>query len=273
MELSYILADPSGNTTAFVLTPVLREDYGPVARRVMAALDAEQVAFVHEGCMDMMGGEFCGNASRSFALWQALHDDTGLALTPFTGTLRQQVTVSGAPLPLNVSLRGDGSSLWAAISMPLPLRVLPLTDPTLGQVTLVEYPGISHLMLENREPQEPDLAAARALLSRLEAVSGCFGLLYVSGNHLRPLVYVRDTDTLIWEASCASGTCAVAAARALAQKESLSLELFQPGGSLTAKAELQQGQLTALTLDGPVTFPKSGVLSLPPQGEGGAAQP
>ena len=273
MDLRYILADPSGNTTAFVLTPVARERYGPVARQVMAALDAEQVAFVHDGRMDMMGGEFCGNASRSFALWQALHTEDGLSLRPFTGQQTVTVRVSGAPHPLEVTLRGDGQTLRAAVSMPLPLRVLPLTDPSLGPVTLVEYPGISHLVLEGRAPDDGDLAAARALLTALDADSGCFGLLYTDSTHMRPLVYVRDTDTLIWEASCASGTCAVAAARALAQKTDLQLELFQPGGSLTAKAHLQNGQLTALTLGGPVTFPKSGILSLPPQGEGGTAQP
>ena len=263
MDLRYILADPSGNTTAFVLTPVARERYGPVARQVMAALDAEQVAFVHDGRMDMMGGEFCGNASRSFALWQALHTEDGLSLRPFTGQQTVTVRVSGAPHPLEVTLRGDGQTLRAAVSMPLPLRVLPLTDPSLGPVTLVEYPGISHLVLEGRAPDDGDLAAARALLTALDADSGCFGLLYTDSANMRPLVYVRDTDTLIWEASCASGTCAVAAARALAQKTDLQLELFQPGGSLTAKAHLQNGQLTALTLDGPVTFPKSGILHLP----------
>ena len=273
MELSYILADPSGNTTAFVLTPVARGSYGPVARQVMAALNAEQVAFIHDGRMDMMGGEFCGNASRSFALWQALHREDGLSLRPFTGEEQVSVRVSGAPRPLDVVIRGREDALYAAIKMPLPLRVLPLTDPALGPVTLVEYPGISHLVLESRTPDDGDLAAARALLTALNADSGCFGLLYANGSSLRPLVYVRDTDSLIWEASCASGTCAVAAARALAQKNTLQLELFQPGGSLTAKAQLQNGQLTALTLDGPVTFPKSGRLSLPPQGEGGTAQP
>ena len=72
MDLCYILADPSGNTTAFVLSPVPPHQYGPVARAVMERLKAEQVAFLHDGRMDMMGGEFCGNASRSFALWQAL---------------------------------------------------------------------------------------------------------------------------------------------------------------------------------------------------------
>ena len=262
MDLSYILADPSGNTTAFVLSPVSPGQYGPVARSVMALLDAEQVAFVHHGRMDMMGGEFCGNASRSFALWQALHTGDGRCLSPFSGEKTETVTVSGAPHSLTVTLRGEEDRLYAAIEMPLPRRVLPLEQSPLGPCTLVEYPGISHILLEDRDPLDTDLSNANALLSGLSAESGCFGLLYRSGDRMRPLVYVRDTDTCVWESSCASGTCAVAAALALRQDKTLSLELFQPGGSLMAKATVERGRLVSLTLDGPVTFPKSGILSL-----------
>ena len=262
MELSYILADPSGNTTAFVLSPVASDDYGPVARTVMDRLNAEQVAFVHDDRMDMMGGEFCGNASRSFALWQALHRPNGLSLSPLQGQLQQTVTVSGAPHPLTVTLWGNGSSLHASIAMPLPNRILPLEEPFLGPCTLIEYPGISHVLLENRTPLDDDPAAVRELLESLGAEDGCFGLLYLEDNILRPRVLVRDTCTDVWESSCASGTCAVAAALALRQNTSLTLELFQPGGSLTACATVEGGNLTALTLDGPVTFPKSGTITL-----------
>ena len=264
MELSYILADPSGNTTVFVLSPVSSADYGPVARKVMEQLNAEQVAFVHHDRMDMMGGEFCGNASRSFALWQALHLPDGRSLKPLQGALAQTVCVSGAPHPLKVTLRGDGSDVYhASIAMPLPLRMLPLEDPFLGACTLVEYPGISHLVLEHRTPHEDDPAAAQRLLAGLKAQDSCFGLLYLEGNSLRPRVLVRDTGTDVWESSCASGTCAVAAALSLRQNASLTLELSQPGGSLSACATVSDGKLTALTLDGPVTFPKAGLLNLP----------
>ena len=81
-------------------------------------------------------------------------------------------------------------------------------------------------------------------------------------NALRPRVLVRDTCTDVWESSCASGTCAVAAALSLQQNAPLELELFQPGGNLTASAIVEDGKLVALTLDGPVTFPKSGILTL-----------
>ena len=264
MDLSYILADPSGNTTAFVLSPVDPARYGPVARAVMQALDAEQVAFVHHGRMDMMGGEFCGNASRCFALWQALHRPDGLSLLPLEAPREETVTVSGAPRPLSVLLAPGGTpgAYRACIRMPLPLRILPLEESPLGPCTLVEYPGISHLVLEDCPPAEDHISLASALLARLRAESGCFGLLYLEGAAMRPLVHVRDTGTLVWESSCASGTCAAAAALALRQNSPLTLELFQPGGSLTAKADVKNGVLTALSLDGPVTFPRSGVLAL-----------
>ena len=263
MELSYILADPSGNTTVFVLSPVPAAQYGPVARAVMDRLDAEQVAFVHDGRMDMMGGEFCGNASRSFALWQALQQDNGRTVRPLSGECRQQVTVSGAPAPLTVALSGEGGDVYhARIHMPLPLRVMALEEPFLGPCTLVEYPGISHLVLEERVPHGEDPEIAQELLDSLDAQSCCFGLLYVEDGMMRPRVIVREAGTDVWESSCASGTCAVAAALALRQGEDIMLELEQPGGLLTAFATVRQGVLTDLQLDGPVTFPKSGVLTL-----------
>ena len=222
MELSYILADPSGNTTAFVLSPVAAEQYGPVARAVMEQLDAEQVAFLHHGRMDMMGGEFCGNASRSFALWQALHTEDGRALHPLAASRQEQVTVSGAPAPLTVALTGDGNDVYhARIHMPLPLRVMGLEDPFLGRCTMVEYHGISHLVLEGRMPHEEDPRLALELLDSLNAQSGCFGLLYVEGDMMRPRVIVRDAGTDVWESSGASGTCAVAAARCPARRSKL----------------------------------------------------
>ena len=214
--------------------------------------------------MDMMGGEFCGNASRCFALWQALHRPDGLSLLPLEAPREETVAVSGAPRPLSVLLAPGGvpGAYRACIRMPLPRRVLPLEESPLGPCTLVEYPGISHLVLEDRPPAEDHISLASALLARLRAESGCFGLLYLEGAAMRPLVHVRDTGTLVWESSCASGTCAAAAALALRQNSPLTLELFQPGGSLTAKADVKNGVLTALSLDGPVTFPRSGVLAL-----------
>ena len=74
MRIKVRVADPAGNITIFVTTPVAREKYPSISRQILARkeLKGEQVGFIERKDqggfrMEMMGGEFCGNASRSFA--------------------------------------------------------------------------------------------------------------------------------------------------------------------------------------------------------------
>ncbi|MBQ8670873.1 MAG: hypothetical protein IJ508_06510, partial [Oscillospiraceae bacterium] len=72
MEVELIPVDPAQNYTLFVTSPVEAALRPRVAAALMKRQDppAEQVAFVTAFSplprMEMMGGEFCGNASRSF---------------------------------------------------------------------------------------------------------------------------------------------------------------------------------------------------------------
>ena len=75
MRIKVRVADPAGNITIFVTTPVEREKYPFIARQLLAREDlkGEQVGFIERKArggfrMEMMGGEFCGNASRSFGV-------------------------------------------------------------------------------------------------------------------------------------------------------------------------------------------------------------
>ena len=78
MRIRYIPADPAGNLTALTLTQVRPEERAAVAAQMMARCPEgfEQVGFIGEHAakavlprLDMMGGEFCGNAARAFACW------------------------------------------------------------------------------------------------------------------------------------------------------------------------------------------------------------
>ena len=78
MELNILRADPAGNITIFVLDQVEKAHRAAIAEKIMAipALKAEQVGYVcpaeedADGHMEMMGGEFCGNALR--CAWLAI---------------------------------------------------------------------------------------------------------------------------------------------------------------------------------------------------------
>ena len=80
MRIRYIPADPAGNLTGLVLTHVSQEMRPALAARLMAVCPEgfEQIAFIDEDSltgplprMEMMGGEFCGNASRAFGWYAA----------------------------------------------------------------------------------------------------------------------------------------------------------------------------------------------------------
>ena len=115
MEVELIPADPAHNYTVFVTTPVAPALRAGVAAALMKRQDppAEQVAFITAfeplPCMEMMGGEFCGNASRSFGMVAAARQ--GLEQGSVT------VNVSGCSHPLTVQVDRKAGS--ARVQMPL----------------------------------------------------------------------------------------------------------------------------------------------------------
>ena len=74
MKLEVIRANPAGNITLFVKTPVEKAERAPLAEKLLGIEEfaAEQVGYYcdagegFDGHMEMAGGEFCGNASRAY---------------------------------------------------------------------------------------------------------------------------------------------------------------------------------------------------------------
>ena len=82
MNLRIRVADPAGNITIFVLDRVQRKDYAEISAQLLKKEEfhAEQVGFIEEKedgtwRMQMMGGEFCGNASRSFGYLKSMMEE------------------------------------------------------------------------------------------------------------------------------------------------------------------------------------------------------
>ena len=74
MKINYCYVNPGGNPTVLVLTKVLLQSQAHVAKRIMLLLPKtlEQVGFIEPAKdpaarfrLQMMGGEFCGNAARA----------------------------------------------------------------------------------------------------------------------------------------------------------------------------------------------------------------
>jgi diaminopimelate epimerase len=247
------MADPAGNRTAFITDPVPARLHAALGAAIVAdeELDAEQAGFItmpgpgHPGHLQMSGGEFCGNASRSFGYligreWQMQAGETVI------------ITVSGAGEPLQVTLEEEG----AEACMPLPEKTGHIPIPGAGTFPFVEFSGITHLILEDRET-DPGLADRIIDHLRKYTAWQAIGVMFLQGESLRPYVWVRELETRVWERSCGSGTlaCSVWKSR-LEQDGMFRLELTEPGGRLYASVIRREGRIAEAGIGGPVRLEK-----------------
>ena len=108
MELKIVMADPAGNRTAIVRTPVPQELRAETGAKILGIreLRAEQAGFetspigAGAGRLEMMGGEFCGNATMCAAALFAIRSGLQGGAVP--------VKVWGVSAPFEVSSVGNG---------------------------------------------------------------------------------------------------------------------------------------------------------------------
>jgi len=231
---------PGGNTTILLdaaqVPPELRAE---LSAKLMGSLSlgAEQVGFIdwphaagNQGKkfistslprLDMMGGELCANALRSYAAVLAL--ELGQAL-PWQG----KIASSGVDGPVNVYVTGDDEGVDAAIEVPLgeECRITALAPEKEGGASrgaVVELPGITHIVLPgNLDYENSSLEMDRDLIRSAETWRRTLGLsenkavgciwyyLKKGGLSMQPLVWVRDTNSNCFETSCGSGAIALA---------------------------------------------------------------
>lgn len=252
------IANPAGNITIFVLDPFPRSQYQTVAGQLLAmeALHGEQVAFITgPDSMEMCGLEFCGNASRSFALLKAKKE--GL-----TGHGIMDISVSGCSQRLQVVV--DTSNNYTKIKMPLPRNVAaPDAMETAGTDTLcslmegariVDMDGIMHVVVRDKAPTRENFEVIKGYINDRYDPPAMGVMFYdTASGRLTPVVYVKDVDTTYFEGSCGSGSTAVAAAFCQEERTgTFSFTLPQPAGTITATCEKAHGSLKAVYIEGPV---------------------
>lgn len=243
------IANPSGNITIFVKTPVPRSEYQTVASQLLETYtDAEQVAFILQnpqipgidGEMEMCGLEFCGNASRSFALLMA--QEAGE-----TGFVKKTVLVSGCEQALTVDVNMDQHR--AKVRMPNPISC-----EKKQECTIVDFGGILHVIVEDLPPEREIFNLLRdRVYEQLDPPA--MGVMFWDSaeKKLTPVVYVKDVDTTYFEGSCGSGSTALAAAFAQGLADgTYRWTIPQPEGTIETEAVVKDGKAAELYIDSTV---------------------
>lgn len=204
---NYFRANPCGNITGFVVAPVYPGYRKAYTDCIMEQIDkdVEQVGFIspaYEGAplrMDMMGGEFCANATRAYGLYSAGFYDTD-------GLVDIEVYVSGHEGTTDVIADVKNQKAYVALDAPIGREKLTIDGK---DCTLIKLPGISHLVVEAEEDKEFVDKALEVL--KKDHKDEAYGVLFFNKEKLEmiPYVYVEGSETLFREGSCGSGTVAV----------------------------------------------------------------
>lgn len=276
MKLRFVKVNPVENMTIFIMDEVNSAQHISVANKLMdySNIHGEQVGFIENPRslkgkslntlrLQMMGGEFCGNATRSLAALMVHHklDSINESAEGFNVTL--EVSGSEELLECLVRLTDVENIYYSQVSMPLPTRTSNtniLFEDKLIDLIRIDFPGISHFIVEASliSDKEEFFNALKIKMSKEDF--DAFGIMFYDSkdSFLEPLVYVKATDSKFWERSCGSGTSALGVALAIKNKMNTKEKVKQPGGDLEVKVDIVDGQIAKVYLDGKVEIVAEG---------------
>lgn len=265
-EYTVAVLDPAGNVTAIVCSDVPAAERARVAAQILRLpeLGIEQVAFLTaprsggEIRLEMMGGEFCGNALRCAGFYQALRNGE-------QGKSCVLAEISGADGVQPVM--ADTAEGTASTVMPLPLSVQPAGWADV-QAARVTFAGITHFVIDCAQPDETLVQRAIAAAPEASAVGAIF--LDRAHGSIKPVVFVRETASCVAENSCASGSVAAAVVLTADFADGITeIGIGQPGGTLEVGVQRTDGAVTGLSIGGAVRLTQTLTVTLP----GAAAAP
>lgn len=263
----YVKLDPTGNITILVTDPVARDRQAALAAQLMVdpTVGGEQVGYLEpaeapeaRARLQMMGGEFCGNASISTAAYLAMRD----GIRP--GETREiPLEVSGCKGVLQCGITALTDGYEGTVRMPSVSEIRSMTLSYRGDcydVLLVRMEGIAHFILKERILR--DDRAERMLREWQDKVDEeAVGLLQwdETAGFMRPLVLVKSTGTLVWETGCGSGSTAIGVMKAMeAGDGETETAVSQPGGVLKIRTLIREGRPEEITLTGKVRILNEG---------------
>ena len=234
--LNFLILKPGGNDTALVqqLVPDMQRRR-KINDTIMSIYpNVEQVGFMSKGendtgVLQMAGGEFCGNATRS---------------TAFT-------LLNGKPGEITMNVSGVNSWLRAGVSkdgqafaqMPVFKDRVTVENITKGNqeewIAILEGIGFDIQFKKESETRSPEelKTYTRDIITQkgLDSLPAA-GLIIASpgkngGYEITPIVWVKGIDTLFVETACGSGTTALGLVEATKTGSSINnVSVMQPSG-------------------------------------------
>lgn len=260
--------------TVFVVDAIPRGQYMDVARKIMDynSIHAEQVGFIEkpsqkDSCMrlHMMGGEFCANATRALAA--VLVDKGYCTHQKEENKFIVPLEVSGVEdvIHCEVVPTKDAKSFLSMAQIPLhkSIQSFKVTfKEVVYEGTLVIFPGIVHLVIPSKGIDDKEGFFHEVKEALKDFAYDALGIMFYDEeqSYMEPLVYVQETESLVWERGCGSGTAAIGIVLCHKAKKSLDISIKQPGGELQVMTEWSKDGIKNIYLKGTVEIVAEGIV-------------
>ena len=254
MRIKYVVYRPAGNDTAIVYGTNYTSDMKKnINDKIMNKhKNVEQVGFINKKNgkkeIQMAGGEFCGNATRS-AAYEYLDGKKGN--TKILVNSKNEIDAGV----------DENQNAWCDIPI---LQTNNIITETEKGIYIVKIEGITMAVLQDfvackylkdkRNLKEIGKEFIKKLnLEEYSAAGVVFCEKYNDNIRINPIVWVKEIDTLFYETACGSGSMAVCMVEAFLDKETKEIDIVQPSGLIiTTKVEYKNGQITKTTISGKV---------------------
>lgn len=278
MKLNFVELNPCMNKTVFILDDVPVEKYAKISEKIISYenLFAEQVGFLkppfdknNDAHLHMMGGEFCGNATRCLAAYTAFNNQRYFENGADACKLNIEVFGQDQALECNVTKTSLDNTFYTDIQMPLPIGKMHIIDEigSIKNIKKIDFNGITHFSVDDKnfnniEEREAFFGEVKNFMEENQSSYMAFGIMFYDyeKSFMAPLVYVKGTDSLFWEKSCASGTSAFASMMTFEKNKSLNIDIAQPGGSINVNTTFENGKITKIILGSEVSVIAKGQL-------------
>ncbi|MDF2676787.1 MAG: hypothetical protein K0Q97_1097 [Bacillota bacterium] len=252
-EYDVLLANPAGNITAIVLNEnVKKENYIEIANKLMELkqYNIEQVGFVKKPQMggelrlEMMGGEFCGNATRSF----------GLYLAQLKGELDdEKIAVEISGCSDLVFVETNLKNKYTKTQMPLPKNIFEINLSNGKNFSVIEFEGIFHAICWEDLNDNIYDSIKEVIYEKYNPEA--MGVIFLNKDSLeiKPIVYVKETNSKVYEQSCGSGSIAAAVFLSKDNNEGIyTYNIKNPGGIIEVILHKLNGKFIMAFMGGTV---------------------
>lgn len=282
MKINFLKVNSSNNMIVLILDPLPRNVQNDIATEVMkdTNIGAEKVAFIEtvnkvgpNGSVNsylhlqMMGGELCSNSPRALAA--IMHYRDYPELTKDDNCCTVDIHISGICDLVRCSVEQTKIShiYNTEIIHPLPVNTseieLALNSKSIDALR-VDFEGITHFIVDENDVDNKTEVYDMIKFYMSDENYYSFGILFYDNyeKHLTSLIYVKDTNSLVWEKSCGTGAAAIAFAISQKTKSNLSMEIRQPGGILKTNVLYNEHSesITKIKIKGPVKLVAQGTL-------------